>query len=352
MKAKLAQLARTLGYAAAALAITALALSGPVGLVLGWKALHQAPAVSHRLAATVVEQGLRLNQLAPPNAAVAMNSQKLTGLANGTTSGDAVPIGQDATSSLDGLMAAADKLRFDQRNSGPRFFYEDWDDFECGGADSTGAATLVTAVPFCKLQWRVAVANSGTAKIVTTGQDANHWGVVQLETVTSAASTSAIGRFAPSAPVFIFGSGQTIYDEWEVQIPTLSDATNTFTVDAGYASGMGSITPSDGVYLEESSATPSSGNWIGRVCVSSVCTNVTTTPVAAVAGEWERVSVAYDGTTITFAAKGTTIGTTTTPPSVALASFAQNVRQAGTVSRTALFDWNYDRRIVSAGRSP
>lgn len=70
-----------------ALALSAFAL---------WRSTHVSAPAPHRLGATVVEQGLRLNQLAPPNAAVAMNSQKLTGLANGTTSGDAVQFLQTA----------------------------------------------------------------------------------------------------------------------------------------------------------------------------------------------------------------------------------------------------------------
>lgn len=107
MKAKLAQLARTLGYATAALAITALTLSGPVGLVLGWKALHQAPAVSHRLAATVVEQGLRLNQLAPPNGNVSLANNKLISVANASAAGDSVPFGQFTNSVTARLITGA-----------------------------------------------------------------------------------------------------------------------------------------------------------------------------------------------------------------------------------------------------
>jgi hypothetical protein len=46
--------------------------------------------------ATISEQGVRLNQVAKPNAAVDLNGQKLTTVANGTASGDAVQLGQIA----------------------------------------------------------------------------------------------------------------------------------------------------------------------------------------------------------------------------------------------------------------
>lgn len=302
-----------------------------------------APAVhatQHKSGGT---DAIKLNELAVPTAAVVLNSQKITGLASGTTSGDAVHFGQTVTTSVNGLALATDKALHDSIFANMiRSAVLETDDFVCGGDAGTGAAVIPDAHTFGRLQWRAhPTGAAGTAvTIVTTNQDSTHFGVVELNTGTTTAGAAGMGRFATGVLTTTLGSGQIFTQEWLVRIPTVSDGTNTFTFRCGWKTGIAS-TPTDGVYFEYSSDAPSSGNWIGRTTASSTSTTASGgSTIALSAGAWTRLTITWDGTTMTFLVGGVSIGTSTTNiPTVALAESIDVIKSAGTLARTALVDY-------------
>lgn len=284
-------------------------------------------------------------------------SKKITGLANGTASGDAVNFGQVVTTSTNGLALATDKKLFDQFfTNGPRSVTSQRSDFRCSGLYTSGSPTISSGTVFCD-GWRAAFTNSGTVKLVTTTQDQNHPGILQLETVTSASSTAGI-TIEPTGPTpnFVFGSAVDVTQEYLVYISALSDGTNTFVVDAGMPSTI-LATVTDGLIIEYSSAAPSSGNWIGRACsTAGGCTTAAGGSAVTVnAGTWYRLTINWNGATGTasFFADGTSIGTTTsTIPTLPVAPGVHMLRSAGTASKTVLVDYYFEVDKWATPRAP
>lgn len=318
-----------------------------------WKSTHvQAPASPHRLGATVVEQGLRLNQLAPPNAAVAMNSQKLTGLANGTTSGDAVHFGQTVTTSGNGLYLATDYTTWTQWLAGPTNFTYDTDDFVWGGS-ATGTASLASnnSTACGKLNWRCF--GSGTSSgvsLVTTGQNGPHRGVVNIFTGTTTTGIGAVLRDAASTPNITLASGQNWTQKWYAQWPTLSNGTDTYASYLGWTTG--GATPADGCFATYSSAAPQSGQIICRTCASPSCTTGTGgTPPTVIGGTWYHIEVDWDGTNCSCKVDNVGIGSTaSTIPTASITQSAVVVKSAGTTSVNLLLDYYSELQIDAAGR--
>lgn len=258
-----------------------------------------------------------------------------------------------ATTSVSGLHAAADKTAWDQFfTDGPRSAQVEFDDFIFGGNSADGAPTITTAVPFSKLQWRPSIANSATLKVVTTQQDASHGGILQFETITNTASSVGIGRFpTTSTPSFKIGSGQALYYETDFRIEDLSDGTNTYVWEFGWAQAMG-VAITDGVFMAYSSASPSSGNFVLRTCASSSCTTGTGGSTATAAADtWYRAGLSWDGTTACGYINGTSVGcTTSTIPTAGLTPIIHMNRSAGTASRLIYLDWAFFRDVRATPR--
>ena len=306
-------------------------------------------------ATTVTESGSgpvvphRLDQHNVPTAAVAMNSQKLTGLASGTASGDAVHFGQTASSSTAGLESATDKDRFDRCLSlGPSRCTWEMDDFEFAGENSSGAVTITSTHTFGKLQFRTNVGTNGSVLSVTTAGDQNHKGIIDLRTVTTTSTFSAVLGFPASTPNFFLasgGAGITNRRQWKARWPTLSDGTNTIEVQCGWGD-TGNATQANGVFIDLTSASPSSGNFILRTCSASSCTTCPGgsctggSTVTASANTWYQLEVTDDGTNACGSVDGTSLGcTTSTRPSAAIGDVCMQLRSAGTAQRDVLLDW-------------
>lgn len=238
----------------------------------------QASAVHRPLfAATVNEQGLRLNQLSPPNGAVAFNSQKAAGLANGTVAGDAVPIGQDATTSLDGLMAAADKLTFNQRfTDGLKSVSVREDDFRSG----TTAG---------QMNWRAANPGTGNTIIQTaTNQDSTHIGIIRLPTGNTAATQSSITTFA-AGPIMDFQPDATAQENHlcaKVRFETLSNGTQQYKWMAGYLD-TAVASPANKIAVEYDSANDT--HFRLTACNTSTCNSVNGSTTVVAANTWYYV---------------------------------------------------------------
>lgn len=315
------------------------------------------------LAATNSESGNgpvtahRLDQHTAPTSAVAFNSQKATGLANGTVSGDAIHFGQDVTTSTKGLQPAARELLAVQFwDNGNRSWFEEREDFmsaHTAGGSGTFATNNTTV--FFDKAWRVQVGASGSVGPVTTNADGTHWGIIEINTGANAAGSGSIGRFtaATNAWPYTITSSVVYYDEWLVRIPTLSDGTNTYALRLGIQNN-GAAAPTDSIHVEYSSGAPSSGNWIGRTCQASSCTTMTGgSTVTTAAGAWNRVGISFDGTNACAAIDGTSIGcTSSTIPAVAIAPVASIIKSAGTTPRTALLDYRYFYAKWATPRAP
>lgn len=262
----------------------------------------------------------------------------------------------NATTSVAGFQSAADKLLSDQFFAGPRYYTTENDDFLTGGgaagvATLTGAATTTT---FGKLNWRGSTTGAATAiTAVTTSQSSTHLGIIQLETGSTTTGNAGISRNPSGTTNLTLGSGQVWTQEWWVDIPTLSDGTNTFAVRVGWAQSAVAA-PTDGCFAEYSSAAPASGTIICRTCASSSCTTGTGgTPPTAQAATYYRVNVNWDGTNCSCQVDGTNIGSTSsTVPTAALTDIAGIIKTAGGTTRTMLLDYYTTSRKWATPRAP
>ena len=257
-----------------------------------------------------------------------------------------------ATTSVAGLQSAADKQFRDRLFSdGVRSACVEDDDFCGGGENSSGAAAIATAHVFGKLNWRPTFSGTGAAiTLVTTNQDSTHHGVIQLDTGTTNAGALAFGRFSASTPIRTFGAGQIFTQEWLVRIPTLSDGTNTYKFHCGWLSAL-SVASTDGIYFEFDST--ASANWRGITRAASTSTVASGgSNVAVAAGSWIRLTITWDGTTVSFYVNGTLIGTSTTNiPSASISEAIAVTKSAGTTSRTILIDYFWQELVWTTPRA-
>lgn len=165
------------------------------------------------------------------------------------------------------------------------------DDFDGGGVPATGAATIPNTTIFGRANWRCALANGAPSlTYVTTQQDSEHHGILEVNTGTNAAGLAGATRGALGgiAPV-VFGSGFNMVQKWAVYTPQASDGGNTFVAEVGYLSGISA--PTDGVYV-----TWGSGNFQAIARKASVNVAATGgTAVAFVPAQWIEVMLTWDG---------------------------------------------------------
>lgn len=249
------------------------------------------------------------------------------------------------TTTTDGLAIGADKALFEKLFTTGALMI-DWDDFQAGGVASTGAAQIATAgstATFGKLNWRAITTGTASAvTLVTTNQDAAHQGIVELNTGTTTTGYGFFGNFPSGAVSEALAAGIKDTRIYRFRVPTASNGTDTFTVNAGWMSAMATATPTDGLYFQASSAAPSSGNWICRSCVASSCTLFSGgSTVAFAANTWVDLQIDYDGTgtpTATCKVDGVSIGTSTAIPTAGMGDAAGCLKSAGTTARTCLVD--------------
>ncbi len=220
------------------------------------------------------------------------------------------------------------------------------DDFDGGGGYTTGAAIVPNGIPFGRLGWRCAIVGTAAAvTFVTTNQDASHFGVLELNTGTTTTGL-AQGQTGTSSAVgwVTFGAGNRFEQHWLVRIPTLSDGTNTYSVQIGWLSGTNDVSFE---YLQSTSV-----NWRGRVNVAGTVTVVSNgTPVAVAAGAWIHLKTTWDGTNVEFSVDGVVLGNTTTVPTASLSPFMQIVKSAGAAARTVLVDLFQEKRSWTTPRA-
>jgi hypothetical protein len=179
------------------------------------------------------------------------------------------------------------------RGSREQFIEEE--DWAWGGNAGSGAALIASGTVFGK-GWRANTANSGTLMYVTTGQSPTVTGVLQMETVTNAASLAAFARFPSGAPTRIFGAGQKWTLRWKMNIATLGDATQRFEDFHGFINSIAAA-PTDGLCFNYRDNL-SSGNWRFTAIKATVITVAAGPAVPVVAGTFAEGEIRWNGMTL------------------------------------------------------
>jgi hypothetical protein len=145
---------------------------------------------------------------------------------------------------------------------------------------------------------------------------------------------------------YLIGGGKILI-EMDVQIPTLSDGTNTFRWFGGFSTSNSAPSVTSIAFLYDASGTSGGSaatpNW-QVVCANASVRSYTTTAIAVTAGQWYRLKLIVNaaGTSVDFYIDGTLVKTETTNiPSTAtqlpLACIA--VKTAGTTERNVWVDF-------------
>jgi hypothetical protein len=140
-----------------------------------------------------------------------------------------------------------------------------------------------------------------------TSSEAGRPGIVTIE--TGSTSTGYFNLTWRLNTQILLGGGR-MYVEWIIKIPTLSNGTDTFTVQVGLHDNQGAGVV-DGAYFEYSHGV-NSGNW--QVKTTSNATSTTTNTSTAADTSWHvfAVDINAAASSVTFYIDGSSVGTNTT----------------------------------------
>jgi hypothetical protein len=191
-----------------------------------------------------------------------------------------------------------------------------------------------------------ATSGAGSGSTITYGVAGNsdHPGVAEVATGT--ANTGR--RFVGSSQVdeLVFGTRSHTFST-AVTVATLSDATDTYTVFAGFIDVL-TGNPTNGAYFRYSHGI-NGGDW---QCVTANASTETTTDsnVAVTASTWNRLDIEVNaaGTSVVFKVDGNIVATHTTNIPTAAVGVGCNIRKSvGTTSRTFQMDYLYHSSAVT-----
>ena len=191
----------------------------------------------------------------------------------------------------------------------------------------------LNGVPFT-----AAVSGTGTAANVNVAGEANHPGINQIETGTTATGRAAI----QSALTNILLGGGAVVFEAVVRIPTLPDGTESFAFRIGFGDSV-SADFADGVYFQLSQADT---EWQCKTASNSTRTTSDSGHTAQ-ANTWTRLRIEINaaGTEANFYIDGTLKATITTniPTGAGRQTgiVAHIIKSAGITERTAQLDYIY-----------
>ena len=191
------------------------------------------------------------------------------------------------------------------------------------------------------------VSGTGAAHSVGTGE-ASAPGVISSSTGTTATGRAGLSTGATS---YRLGQGKCVF-EARAQIPTLSNATDTFTVRLGFLDSV-SAESTDGVFFRYTHGT-NSGNWQG-VCRSNNVESVTNFTTAPVTTGWQKLNlnVYADGSRVDFTIGGTTQAVTTNIPTAAGRETGVGyfiLKSVGTTARAINLDYLYQTFNLTTAR--
>jgi hypothetical protein len=203
-----------------------------------------------------------------------------------------------------------------------------------------------------KSPWGIWDSNvTGTAAAVSLGSGlSNRPGLI---VISSGTDTDSKGAIRTSTAAFQFGAGVYTF-ETQINIPTLSDGTNTFTVYCGFGDTT-NADQVDGVYFKYTDVgggTPTP-NWYK--CSSNGSTRTATSTGVAASTDWVKLKIVVnaDGTSAEYFIDGVSVGVLTTnlPASGATCgAITSIVKSAGTSAREVKVDWTWIHANLSAYR--
>jgi hypothetical protein len=188
---------------------------------------------------------------------------------------------------------------------------------------------------------------SGSAGNVMVAGEANHPGILQLETGTNAAGRAAIQT---TFDCILLGGGAAVF-EAVVRIPTLPTAAQAFAFRIGFGD-LDTDDFNDGVYFE---LTQGSADWYCKTASGGMRTPADS-GVAAQANTWTRLRVEVNagGSEATFYIDGTSVATITTDIPTGAGhetGLAATIKKTnGTTERTAHIDCIYARIEFTTAR--
>lgn len=227
-----------------------------------------------------------------------------------------------------------DKLQLDRLSTFNFPVLECFDDLDWATMSSTANPHSVVSV----------VSGTSAANTVEGTATANTYFGLITQTTGSTASGHAVIDYFNSVNKIRIGVQRQFY-EFRVQIPILSNATDTFTSYIGLKDGNAIGLPVNGIFFSYTHGT-NSGQW------SINCRNTSTgSPIASgitvVAATWYviRFEINATGTSITFYINGVLVGTitgATIPASTTgMRPMYQIDKTVGTAARTTLADYTY-----------
>lgn len=197
------------------------------------------------------------------------------------------------------------------------------------------------------------LANSGTIGSATAVS--NRPGIYQFSTSTSSNARSSIVADATNATNVLLGGGQLMY-ETDVQIPTLSNSTETFRFFVGLSNNTQVASATSVAFLYDSAGvtmgSAATGNW-QVVCANAGTRSYTTTSVPVVAGQWYRLKAVVNAaaTQVQFFIDGNPVRTETNNiPTTGVTPMAVLTKSNGTTARTALIDWFFFKQKFTTQR--
>jgi hypothetical protein len=262
-------------------------------------------------------------------------------LGNKTNAGD--PTGVDGAmyynSSMQRMRCYFDgKWRFCDDPTGLTWGIDIRDDF---------VASVASSGNFGELSWNNTSAGTGATSVQVAPDVSYRPGQIQF---TTGSTTSGYAyQFLGSTGPLLIGGGEEI--ETSINIPTLADATNDYTLRFGLCDVQTSDC-NNGLYFEYNRATTT--NW--RINAAAGGTRTKTTTATAVGTGWHRFKIVVNAsaTSVSFYVDGTSIGTVTTniPTSTANNTEASYSIQktAGTTPRTFTVDYFEYRNTLTTAR--
>lgn len=264
------------------------------------------------------------------------SQQPLYSSATNTVSGLAAP-------SIPGVATHYDGVNFSYFNPLQETYL--FDDFIGPGA----ANTLGTHV------WATNTSGAATTINPNTITDNGHPGQMELADGTSGAGYALI-RMGPGNGTnwpFVIGGGALTFI-WVVQIPVVSDGTNTFIVRCGLMNSNNGQAIGSGVYFEYTNATGSPTNWQIATAKANSRT-VSDSGAAMTAGTWYtlRADINAGATSIAYSINGVTTSNspiTSNIPTAQIGPCAFILGTAGSTSRTVDVDMFYIYQKLTSAR--
>jgi len=183
----------------------------------------------------------------------------------------------------------------------------------------------------------------------------NRPGILQLSTQTSATGRPVLVMDLVASRTNILGGGKIIY-ETQVQIPTLSSASETFNFFTGLSSSTSNVSTNAIAFLYDSAGTNTGSAAIGRwqvVCSNGSNRSYTTTNVQVTAGQWYslRAVINAAGTQVDFYINGTLVKSETNNIPTGGVSYTYALTKTnGTTARAALVDYFFIRQKFTTTR--